>query len=311
VTGTSTGQQYRGFGVTLASSVPLSVPTQCPDAARTDPDIRIGRTPLPLDSEHLDRKATLVHEDAELGITVRRTPDALYWFYDGIGTLRVRDGRTIGVAPAPAARDAVVERFVLGPGIQSALIQRGYLVLHASAVVVGGALVAIAGPSGRGKSTVAAACYASGHAVHADDAVVVDVDGGAGATVPPGIPRVRIGGSVVDALSLRANVSAREGEKVALDVSDRFSGTTRELDRVYLLTDDERVGIETLSSPESVFRLLRASHALYSEGDGARAEEHLTACGALARAVDVCRLGRPRSLDRLGGLVRRLEADAH
>jgi hypothetical protein len=54
---------------------------------------------------------------------------------------------------------------------------RGYEVLHASAVGAQGGLIVLCGVSGAGKSTLAAALSARGHAVRADDAVVLDVDG--------------------------------------------------------------------------------------------------------------------------------------
>lgn len=73
--------------------------------------------------------------------------------------------------------------------------------------------------------------------------------------------------------------------------------------------DDDQFGVETLSSQESVFEPLRVSYALYSERDGELTEEHLEACAKLARSIEVCRLGRPQSLERLDGLVRRLGAE--
>lgn len=302
-------QQYTSFGLTITSTVPLSGPTPSTDALPSDADICITQASLPLDADRLQRESTLVHEGADRGMVAYRTSDSLYWFCRGVGTLRVRDGRSIEVAPVPTACDGAVERLVVGPGIQSALVQRGQFVLHASAVAIDDTLVAIAGPSGRGKSTVAAACYASGHAIHADDTVAVKPAADGEMVVPPGIPRLRVARPVVDALSLTASGSTEGVEKVALDISDRFSEASLELDRVYLLTDDDQFGISTLSNREAVFKLLRASYALYGKSDTERAGEHLEVCANLVRSVGVHRLCRPRSLECVGDLVQRLEAD--
>jgi serine kinase of HPr protein (carbohydrate metabolism regulator) len=56
------------------------------------------------------------------------------------------------------------------------LQQRGRLVLHASAVTVDLGVVAFMGGPGWGKSTMAAAMYARGHSIVADDVTAVRAD---------------------------------------------------------------------------------------------------------------------------------------
>ena len=53
-------------------------------------------------------------------------------------------------------------------------LQRGLLALHASAVASGAAVHACTAPSGEGKSTLAAALAARGHAFFADDVLLLD-----------------------------------------------------------------------------------------------------------------------------------------
>jgi hypothetical protein len=67
------------------------------------------------------------------------------------------------------------------------LYMRGSLVLHASAVQVGDRIIAFVGPSGRGKSTMAAIMCASGARILTDDLLRIDFD--------DGVPRARLGSS--------------------------------------------------------------------------------------------------------------------
>src|SRR5690606_11116364 len=65
-----------------------------------------------------------------------------------------------------------ISAFLMGPVNACLLRARGELVLHGCAVRVGDRAAAILGASGRGKSTLAAAFAARGHALLADDIVV-------------------------------------------------------------------------------------------------------------------------------------------
>lgn len=67
---------------------------------------------------------------------------------------------------------------LLGPVLAFVLRRLGVLSLHASGVVIGGRALAFCGASGAGKSTIAAAFAARGHAALADDVVALrEVDG--------------------------------------------------------------------------------------------------------------------------------------
>lgn len=69
-------------------------------------------------------------------------------------------GRVDAIPPA-AADDLRALELALGAPLALALAIRGVHLLHASAIVAGGAVVALAGPSGTGKSTLAAAAARS------------------------------------------------------------------------------------------------------------------------------------------------------
>ena len=102
----------------------------------------------------------------------------------------IENGRDVVIEPAPGADPTDVRAVLMGP-VQAVLWhQRGLLPLHASVVSVNGRAVALAGPSGVGKSTFAAVFSQKKHAVLADDLCIVDTSDGA--VVLPSTPRLRL-----------------------------------------------------------------------------------------------------------------------
>src|SRR5262249_21201448 len=85
--------------------------------------------------------------------------DATLFFRD-VGVFRVRGGREVIVSPAPGTRASRVRLYLVGTMMAVLLCQRGFLVLHASAVEVDGEAIAFVGASGAGKSSLAAALHA-------------------------------------------------------------------------------------------------------------------------------------------------------
>jgi hypothetical protein len=89
--------------------------------------------------------------------------------------------------------------YLVGPVIGLTLRLRGFTCLHASAVEIGGAAVAILGPAHFGKSTTAAAFARLGFPVLSDDIVALDERGGS-LLVRPGYPRLCLWPESVSAL---------------------------------------------------------------------------------------------------------------
>src|SRR6185295_12628885 len=81
--------------------------------------------------------------------------------------------------PAPGRGEAMVPVLLAGNLLAIVLGLRGAAVLHASAVELDGAAIAFPGPTGAGKSTVAALLCAAGGAIVGDDAARVEQREGA------------------------------------------------------------------------------------------------------------------------------------
>ncbi|WP_424016492.1 hypothetical protein ACOZ4N_11355 [Halorientalis pallida] len=290
------------YGLRVASSIPLPELSELTSDGNVTPDLVVHRGSLPTSPDSLG-DGTCVYEDPAGQFSVFRSQRKLYWFYDGVGTLAVSDGRRVDVNPAPTVADGTLGRLVLGAGLCGALVQRGFLVFHASTVTVDGVTVAITGESGAGKSTAAAACYAQGHDIVTDDLTAVGVDESGVPTVTAGYPRLRVDERVVRALGLSDRAAGTSAGKTSLDVSDRFVRDERRLDAICLLGRGETVSATELSAQPAVFELLQASYSLYDETDTAAQRTHLEDCGTVADACSIRRATRPQSLARLDELV--------
>lgn len=110
-------------------------------------------------------------------------PDEYRFFVRDAGRYRVLDSRRVVVTPVPDAGDREIRLFLMGSALAALCYQRGLLLLHASVVRVGARTIALCGPAGSGKSSLAAALIDRGAAFVCDDLGPFDGAGGAATVV--------------------------------------------------------------------------------------------------------------------------------
>lgn len=101
-----------------------------------------------------------------------------------------------------SAEEAAI--FLSSTGFGILLHQRGRIVLHASAVRVGGSAVLFCGPSGAGKSTLAAALVDAGYDLVTDDFCGVSLHSDGSPWVEPDGRQLKLWQNSIDRLSLAA-----------------------------------------------------------------------------------------------------------
>ncbi len=183
---------YRTYGLLISSEIEL------PELAlgEGEPDVRITR-------------GTVAERDAPLryGLGVELLLEGIYLSHPVAGRALVTlDG--IRLDPAPNCTPLALREFVLGHCVGGLLHLRGYLVLHASACLLGEAAVAIMGVSGSGKSTAAAVLARAGHPVLADDVVAVDMNAEPRVLPGPALVRLRSDGSAPKSVHNHAGTAA-------------------------------------------------------------------------------------------------------
>lgn len=203
------------------------------------------------------------------------------------------------------ADDAFARQCVLGPGLGVLLHRRGRLVLHGSAVDVGGRAVVLVGDKGAGKSTTAAALVARGHRLLTDDLVALDETAG-GAAVLPGPTQMKLWDASASALGVETE-PFMDGVDKGVWHGAAPAERAAPLALVCSLGWGERVALDPLAGGAAfgdVFGHVYAPRFL-----GAQAGAPLVGRVArLVRDVRAGRLVRPRDLDGVGALAEAVEA---
>ena len=127
-------------------------------------DVRIGRSAVP------DALSGAEHEGPVWQCAGDRVLIRFPWNL----AFLVEGGRRISYEAKNGIDDLDLRLFLLNTPWLALAMQRGLLPLHASAVAHGREVQAFTAPSGGGKSTLAAALSARGHALFADDVLLLE-----------------------------------------------------------------------------------------------------------------------------------------
>ena len=287
---------YRAYGLAISSHVPLPGLTWVPGAGAVDLEICDAAGAHVRD---LDGNASARTSDAQ---RVR-----LVW--PGVGRAVIESGRLVIVRRDPDGNEATLGACLAGSALAIALFQRGHLVLHASAVSFGDRIAAFAGPSGTGKSTLAAACVTRGARLVTDDVVCLEPS-----TVPPLVrsayPGMRLDEPASAMLGPGAAVVARassgDNDKDVFGVADRFETQAKPLRAVFLVEDGEDLAIVRRPPQQAAIDLVFNSYVA-TLLTGRTEADHFVRCADLATRIAVFTLRRPRRLGDLGAVVSAVE----
>lgn len=132
---------------------------------------------LSIQSDFLLPELTEFHGGRPADVVIRAgRVDEFLLDMENIARYRVSAGTEITVEAYPEADGDSIRLFLLGSVFGALLHQRGLLPLHASAIETPQGAVLLAGGSGKGKSALAAAFYARGYRVLADEICVANPD---------------------------------------------------------------------------------------------------------------------------------------
>jgi hypothetical protein len=186
-------RRLRVFGLELDSEFDIPGLEPVAPTGRDLPHTRLSLTDLKaMDAAWPKSEVRRISEDVvDEGPEPDRTIDAhptagyrLFARYFGASVV-VPDGSLVRCAPPPIASWRW-QRFLVGRVIPLAAVLRGHEVFHASGAVVDDAVIAIVGPTGAGKTSLALQLALQGSAFFTDDVLVLEPDGD-GLVAHPGI----------------------------------------------------------------------------------------------------------------------------
>jgi hypothetical protein len=202
----------------------------------------------------------------------------------------------------------VVACLFLGPVCALLLELDGTPCLHASAVQVGEVAVSLAGPSGIGKSSLAASLVRAGCPLLSDDIVPLRLNGGRGLVIP-GYPQMKLSPDVGRRLPVVINQPPQDlpgSDKRQVPVGRGWGSFSREvlpLEAIYVLereaVADSAVRLLPLGPAESLLELLRFSFCARLVERLGLQPRRFPRLAAVASSVKVQRLRFPSDLERL------------
>lgn len=276
------GHSYEVFGLGLASYLSLPGLRAATDEGVPQISIRRGRV---RDPGAYPRTGIAAWEEP--------SADGIAWY--GRGRLRISEA----VIDVDGTDERFLRQCLVGPGLGVLMHRRGHLVLHGSAVDVGGRAVILLGQKGAGKSTTAGELLRRGHRLLTDDLVVLREDRAGSWTVLPGPTQMKLWPASAAALEIA-------GELVPfMDGLDKgvWHGASTARAAVPIGTLCALAWGETLSTaPLDGSRAFGAifDHVYAPRFLGARAGAELVGPTArCAAAAGPVRLARPRALEWL------------
>ena len=283
---------YHAFGLNIQSELDLLT---LPLSDQTEPDVIIQLSDI-------DKNGLTNPRDKQLYF--QASPGKFWLHVPDIAWFLIEDGNRIQVMPEENADTQSINLFLLGSCMGVILHQRNNMVMHANAIRFGDQCVIFAGPSGNGKSTLAAAFHQRGYEVLSDDVSAINEDD----EVLPGYPQIKLWHDTAKKLGFDTKSLKQirlQVEKYACPLEQGFCQTTLPIRAMYiLLTHNQNdFTLEPLKGMDKFEPIKNNTYRLqYLEGLGLKAQ-HLQRAGQLAGQIDVTRITRPEHDFQLDQLV--------
>lgn len=294
---------YHIFGLNIVSVIPLpahpvvfSQPDVIPDVI-----IEYGKMPDSLTNPQFK------------GVRFQAGAGEFLLRVDGVARYYVQNGSNITIMPESGANDDGILIFLMGSAMGALLHQRNILVLHAAAIVVNGESIIFSGPSGIGKSTLAAGFHRRGYAFLSDDVCTITTANGHPAVIP-GFPRLKLWADVLKKLNtdkdeLKSVRWGKDLQKYFLPV-DCIQDNPVPIKAVFVMgtTNTDKMEIAALKGAEKINPLIDNTYRLrFLDGLGGK-KDHFQQCAAVAAKAAVFRTVRPNKVFLLDELMDMLEA---
>jgi len=292
--------RYRTFGLSIESDIKLDE--------------------LAADS-HLDQPVDLRVVETDLGIELLglgeapgrmdfHNPEGVLMVWHGVAAVRIVSPDLIEVQRYPTVPEPYLGFPLLGPVMGWVLHARGYLVLHASAVLCDGRSLVFLGDKGAGKSTTATAFLKAGAELLTDDLLVIDMSDPKRPLIHPAFAQIKLN----EAAAGNTDIPG------ATSLPLVFEGFPKRQFRLKPLRDEpvpcnfifelrrggDRPRMEPCDATAGLIRLLRFSYNVRFSDVPPELEargEHFQKCAALNQVARLATLHIPHDMDALKDAV--------
>jgi hypothetical protein len=280
---------YMGYGLKIRSEI------QFPEFVAADfeeSDVRISLKGGLVGSDTSNNWEQSYSRDTESGTFFQVSKVARYL---------VRDGNRIDVDPMEGGDPGAVRLFLLSNAMAIMLIQRGKILLHASAIRNEQGLVVFMGDSGAGKSSMLVELLRRGHPPFSDDVIVLEEDPSTGEVIAiPSYPMIKLWKETRDALGVELvgeGHQLRKGvEKFGHFFHNQFRQEPMRIAKVIVIEKDPGIDTYQIRKPGGLdsFEILSRNiyRRQYIQEDNLR-KKHLLLLGKLLAQVPVRVIRRP------------------
>lgn len=284
------------YGLRAETNEPIPGVAPIADHSRADLQILLGLLPDGLNTAMAEEPWYIAseHEDGVPSLRVWRLAGGQFYrlLYADNTEFVVESGGTRVWCRWPESLTLEdTATYLLGPVMGFVLLLRGIFCLHASAIVLEGKAVAIVGPPGYGKSTIAAAFAKLGYPFFSDDVVTLHESNG-DFLVQPAYPRIRLWPKSAEALYGFVDALPRitpTWDKRYVDLTEngyRFQASPLPLAAIYVLksrsVDSAAPRIESLRGNDALFALARNTYVNYLMDKTAHGREFETLSRVIA-----------------------------
>jgi hypothetical protein len=301
-----TTRRYRWASLVIDCDLPL--PELMPAARTNRPDVVVRRAPAsPRRTVRTPCHQWRLPDGTRWGSVARGDGDHLLRFQRFADFVVANRGRSIRWRAPATTKPETIRHLLLDQVLPAIAVEHSLIGLHASAVVIGGQGIAFAGPTSRGKSTLAASLAVDGHAVVTDDCLMLEWRRREPRAVPS-YPALRLWKATADRLlgptpGLAPVAEYTSKVRIGAGVAAiAFRRHPVRVCRIYLV--ERRRGaarIDVLSRRQAYVELLKMTFRL-DPLDRVGARREMEALGTLARRVPVSTPRLPLRLDGPGAL---------
>lgn len=276
---------YWAYGLKIASNIPVIGFTEL---AVTEPDVMITEGDVLENLEYCNSKSALF-QSSDHELLFRHQP---------LGAFYIANGNQIVIQKAVGVKESDLSSVIVGICFGAILHQRMLLPLHASAVCFRNKCIVLAGRSGAGKTTLAAAFIKAGASLIADDVSLIKFEDEI-PVVMPAFPTIKIWSDSLQHFGISSEgllVVRGDMQKYYLPV-DQFLVQPTPVDHIIILNTHSNPDIEFHSingyKKFSELRKYTYLHKSFSGNDFLA--NHFQLAGKLASKMPVHKLIRQRN----------------
>jgi len=263
-----------------------------------------GITPKDVEPEVVIRFGDLKTFEANQNenYTLFATPETFCHNCKNVGTFYFQNGKEVIIDPVPDIQDGVLSSFVTGIVMAVILHQRGFLVLHSSAVKIKDYTAGFLGDSGTGKSTLAAYLQLTMGGSHLTDDALPIVFSDKKAFGIPGYPQLKLWTDSVKSLGLNMDELPKVYEsmdKRAYRFTQELSSEPVLLNGLFIVEEGPELTIERLDFPSSFIEIMKNSFMNRYLFQTDNTQSHFEQVNKLLKTVPVFKLQRPKVYELL------------